>query len=155
MTPRTVIFLLCGWSCILCAADEPQAQPTKTILESYVASSIATGFIGAPKAYNWKDAEAHSDADSIQAIDASSLHWDSLSGELGRYKNLIYLDLSGNELSITDGDIKCLQQLGKLKYLVLAKNRIDSSGWKRLGALSLPGLVFLNVSSNRICPGHI
>ncbi len=71
------------------------------------------------KVYSWEDAFATPSPDSVKAIDATRLKWESVPEELFQFKYLVYLNLSRNRLT----SLPDISSLTKLRHLDLSRNK--------------------------------
>ncbi|MFN6075181.1 MAG: leucine-rich repeat domain-containing protein [Fluviicola sp.] len=95
------------------------------------------------KVYKWNEVKK-ANSDTVFAIDASGLKWDSLPKELYRFTELKYLNISKNK--ITNLPIE-LGQLKKMEVFIANKNKILNTP---LFICQMPNLRRLLISRNQI-----
>jgi Leucine-rich repeat (LRR) protein len=93
------------------------------------------------KVMTWENA-LKANPDSVFAIDASHLKWESVPEELYKYKNLRYLNLSRNKLTVIPAQIR---EFENLRWLSVERNRINDG----LGnVFTLANLKYLDIGKN-------
>ena len=74
------------------------------------------------KVYSWEEALAAPSPDSVKAIDASRLKWETLPDELLKFTQLVYLDVSRNKLAT----LPDLGSFTSLRHLDLSRNKFTT-----------------------------
>ncbi len=95
------------------------------------------------KILSW-DQALKANPDTVLAIDASHLKWESIPEELYKFKNLRYLNLSRNKLTVFPTEIR---EFKNLRWLSVERNKInDGFG----NVLTLTNLKYLDIGKNEI-----
>jgi len=93
------------------------------------------------KIITWEQA-LKSNPDSVFAIDASHLKWESIPTDLYKFKKLRYLDLSRNKLTVIPNDFRVFSNL---RWLSLERNKISEG----IGEIfTLTTLKYLDIGKN-------
>lgn len=93
------------------------------------------------KVVSWETA-LKSNPDSVVAIDASHLKWETIPSDLYKFRNLRYLNLSRNKLTVIPDEFKAFSNL---RWLSLERNKITEG----LGVLcTLTSLRYLDIGKN-------